>query len=129
MRHYRRKTSRRAAGNNGTPKAIATIVPRWNVATESGTTNQVTFVGPSLYRTIMGFQITALDAALGQTLGVFVVDGDGNNLDGWLWQPTVASPYFNKMSYSRSLNGVAVVLQGTSIATGTCNCLIKTMTT
>ena len=77
----------------------------------------------------MGFQITATDAALGQTLGVFVVDGDNNNLDGWLWQPTIASPYFNRMSYPRPLNGVAIVIQGTNIAVGTVNCLIKTMTT
>ena len=129
MRHQRRRTYRKAAGNNGTPKAIATIVPRWNVATETGASQQVTFTGPSLYRTVMGFQLTATDAALGQTLGVFVVDGDGNNLDGWLWQPTIASPYFNRMSYPRALNGVAIVLQGASVTTGTCNCLIKTMTT
>ena len=77
----------------------------------------------------MGFQMTALEAALGQTLGVFVVDEGGNNLDGWLWQPTIASPYFNRLTYPRALNGIAIVIQGTNISTGTVNCLIKTMTT
>ena len=77
----------------------------------------------------MGFQLTASDAALNQIMGVFVVDGNGNNLDGWLWQPTTASLYFNRMSYPRALNALSIVIQGTNVATGTVNCLLKTMTT